>query len=128
VGEFEYDAKNLLYVRIDASGSSSPPCSCARWACAGRRDHPQLLHDRPALRADGKLYWAVNESLVGLRAAKDITIPNSDIVIHAGKKITNAAIAALRKANIEAVEVSDAELEGAFAAGTSWIPRPARSS
>ena len=34
----------------------------------------------------------------------------------AGKKITNAAITALRKAGVQTVEVSDAELEGAFAA------------
>src|SRR4029079_2689298 len=40
----------------------------------------------------------------------------SDVTIQAGKKITNSAIAALRKANVEAIEISDAELEGAFAA------------
>ena len=67
------------------------------------------------MRKDSK-FWAVSESLVGLRAAKDITIPKSDITIQAGKKITNSAIAALRKANVEAIEISDAELEGAFAA------------
>jgi DNA-directed RNA polymerase subunit beta len=37
-------------------------------------------------------------------------------VTHAGKKITSTAIAALRKAGVESVEVADAELEGAFAA------------
>ena len=43
--------------------------------------------------------------------------------IQSGKKITNSAIAALRKANVEAIEISDAELEGAFAA--SDIVNPA---
>ena len=68
------------------------------------------------MRKDSK-FWAVSDSLVGLRAAKDITVPKSDIAdIQAGKKITASAIAALRKANVEAIEISDAELEGAFAA------------
>jgi DNA-directed RNA polymerase subunit beta len=58
----------------------------------------------------------VNGSLVGLRAGEDITVPKSDIVIHKDKKITNAAMAALRKANVEAIKVAEGELEGAFAA------------
>ena len=41
--EFEYDAKNLVYVRIDRNGSSWPPCSCARSAAYGGRDHPLVL-------------------------------------------------------------------------------------
>ena len=57
----------------------------------------------------------MSDSLQGLRAAKDITI-GSDVVTHAGKKITSNALTALKKASVEAVEVADAELEGAFAA------------
>jgi DNA-directed RNA polymerase subunit beta len=115
--EFEYDAKNLLYVRIDRKRKFLATVFLRALGLRGADEIIRSFYtiDRLYVR-EGKLYWAVNESLVGLRAAKDITIPNSDIVIHAGKKITNAAVAALRKANIEAVEVSDAELEGAFAA------------
>jgi len=29
--EFEYDTKNILYVRIDRKRNSSAPSSCARW-------------------------------------------------------------------------------------------------
>jgi DNA-directed RNA polymerase subunit beta len=71
--------------------------------------------EKISLRKDSK-FWAVSESLVGLRAARDITVPKSDITVHAGKKITHAAVAALRKANVDAVEVADAELEGGYAA------------
>ena len=84
------------------------------------RAHDEIIRtfytvEKIYMRKDSK-FWAVSESLVGLRAAKDITIPKSDITIQAGKKITNSAIAALRKANVEAIEISDAELEGGFAA------------
>src|SRR5262249_39399365 len=64
----------------------------------------------------GTIYWGVNDSLVGLRAAKDIVVPGENFTDQQGKKITKNAVEALKKANVEAVEISDAELEGAFAA------------
>jgi len=115
--EFEYDVKNLLYVRIDRKRKFLASVFLRALGLRGADEIIRTFYsvDRIYLR-QGQLYWSVSESLVGLRAAKDITIPNSEIVIHAGKKITNAAIAALRKAGIEAIEIADAELEGAFAA------------
>ena len=59
--------------------------------------------------------WAVADSLVGMRAAKELKA-GSDTVTGAGKKINASAIAALKKAGVVSVEVADAELEGAFAA------------
>ena len=92
-------------------------------------DHPELHGLRGAdeiIRAfysvdklhikGGKIYWAVQDSLVGLRAATEIQVPGGEFTIQSGKKITRNAIDALKKANVEAVEISDAELEGAFAA------------
>src|SRR5687768_11036149 len=122
--EFEYDAKNLLYVRIDRKRKF---LASVFLRALGLRGHDEIIRsfytvEKIYMRKDSK-FWAVSESLVGLRAAKDISIPKSDITIQAGKKITNSAIAALRKANVEAIEISDAELEGAFAA--SDIVNPA---
>jgi DNA-directed RNA polymerase subunit beta len=115
--EFEYDAKNLLYVRIDRKRKFLATVFLRALGLRGADEIIRSFYtvDRIYLRKDSK-FWAVNESLVGLRAAKDITIPKSDTTIQAGKKITNSAVAALRKANVEAIEISDAELEGAFAA------------
>jgi DNA-directed RNA polymerase subunit beta len=115
--EFEYDAKNLLYVRIDRKRKFLASVFLRALGLRGADEIIRSFYsvDRIYLR-QGQLYWSVSESLVGLRAAKEITIPNSEVVIHAGKKITNAAVAALRKAGIEAIEISDAELEGAYAA------------
>ncbi len=115
--EFEYDVKNLLYVRIDRKRKFLASVFLRALGLRGADEIIRTFYsvDRIYLR-QGQLYWSVSESLVGLRAAKEITIPNSEIVIHAGKKITNAAVAALRKAGIEAIEIADAELEGAYAA------------
>jgi DNA-directed RNA polymerase subunit beta len=115
--EFEYDAKNLLYVRIDRKRKF---LASVFLRALGLRAADEIIRsfytvDRLYLR-QGQIFWAVNDSLVGLRAAKDIPIPGSEISLHAGKRINRSAIEALRKAGIEAIEVSDAELEGAFAA------------
>src|SRR5690606_15328300 len=64
----------------------------------------------------GSIYWAVGDSLLGLRAKKEIKVPGADLTIGEGKKITASAIAALKKAGVEAIEVVDEALEGAFAA------------
>src|SRR5262245_26361359 len=115
--EFEYDAKNLLYVRIDRKRKFLATVFLRALGLRGADEIIRTFYnvEKIYLRKDSK-FWAVSDSLVGLRAAKDITVPKSDITIQAGKKITASAIAALRKANVEAVEISDAELEGAFAA------------
>ena len=115
--EFEYDAKNLLYVRIDRKRKFLATVFLRALGLRGADEIARAFYtvDRLYLR-QGTFYWAVAESLVGLRAAKDVTIPGSDLVIHAGKKIANSAVAALRKAGIEAIEVSGAEFEGAYAA------------
>ena len=115
--EFEYDTKNLLYVRIDRKRKF---LATVFLRALGLRGADEILRafytiDKIYLK-NGSLYWAVNGSLVGLRAGEDITVPKSDIVIHKDKKITNAAMAALRKANVEAIKVAEGELEGAFAA------------
>src|SRR5207247_7470994 len=62
------------------------------------------------------MYWGVSDSLVGLRAAKGSVRPGESFTVQQGKKITKNAVEALKKANVEAVEISDAELEGAYAA------------
>jgi DNA-directed RNA polymerase subunit beta len=115
--EFEYDTKNLLYVRIDRKRKF---LASVFLRALGLRAADEIIRsfytvDRLYIK-EGKLYWAVNDSLVGLRAAKDIVVPGENFTVQSGKKITKNAVEALKRANVEAVEISDAELEGAYAA------------
>ncbi len=115
--EFEYDAKNLLYVRIDRKRKF---LASVFLRALGLRGADEILRtfytvDKIYLKK-GALYWGVADSLLGLRAGEDITVPKSDVVIGKDRKITASAIAALRKGNVEAIRVAEAELEGAFAA------------
>jgi DNA-directed RNA polymerase subunit beta len=115
--EFEYDTKNLLYVRIDRKRKFLATVFLRALGLRGADEIIRAFYtvDKLYLKK-GTLYWAVADSLVGLRAAKDIVVPGENFTVQSGKKITKNAVEALKRANVEAVEISDAELEGAYAA------------
>src|SRR5690242_6323632 len=90
--EFEYDAKNLLYVRIDRKRKF---LASVFLRALGLRGADEILRafytlDRLHLK-EGAVKWAVSDSLVGLRTAKEIAIPGTEITIGKGKKITQAS-------------------------------------
>jgi DNA-directed RNA polymerase subunit beta len=114
--EFEYDTKNLLYVRIDRKRKFLATVFLRALGLRGADEIIRSFYSVDRLSfAGGSIHWAVSDSIQGLRAARDVKVGN-DVVTHAGKKITSTALAALKKAGVESVEISDAELEGAFAA------------
>src|SRR5450759_544570 len=115
--EFEYDTKNLLYVRIDRKRKFLASVFLRALGLRGADEIIRSFYTVDKLQVKGgTLFWSVADSIVGLRAAKDIVVPGENFTVQQGKKITKNAIEALKKANVEAVEISDAELEGAFAA------------
>jgi DNA-directed RNA polymerase subunit beta len=115
--EFEYDTKNLLYVRIDRKRKFLASVFLRALGLRGADEIIRAFYsvDKLYLKG-GSIYWGVADSLVGLRAAKDIVVPGENFTVQQGKKITKNAVEALKRAGVEAVEVSDAELEGAYAA------------
>src|SRR5438874_1619418 len=115
--EFEYDAKNLLYVRIDRKRKFLATVFLRALGLRGADEIIRSFYtvDRLMFK-NGVMSWAVGESLIGMRAAKELKA-GSDTATGAGKKINANAIAALKKASVQSVEIADAELEGAYAAG-----------
>ena len=114
--EFEYDAKDLLYVRIDRKRKFLATVFLRALGLRGADEIIRTFYnvDRISLR-EGLPRWAVTETLVGRRAATEIVVDPKHKV-GAGRKISASALALLQKAGVEWVEVSDAELEGAYAA------------
>jgi DNA-directed RNA polymerase subunit beta len=115
--EFEYDTKNLLYVRIDRKRKF---LATVFLRALGLRGNDEILRafytvDRVFLRSGGHV-WATAESLVGLRVAKETPIPGTELVIQKGKKVRHDHIAALRKASVQGLEVDETELQGAYTA------------
>ncbi len=115
--EFEYDAKNLLYVRIDRKRKFLATVFLRALGLRSADEIVRTFYTVDTLEMKGgALRWKVSESLIGRRAASDVVLAGDDKVVRSGKKITSSAVAALQAAGVEAIEVSDAELEGAFAA------------
>jgi DNA-directed RNA polymerase subunit beta len=115
--EFEYDAKNLLYVRIDRKRKFLASVFLRALGLRGADEIIRSFYNVDKLQIkSGTLFWSVADTIVGLRAAKDIVVPGENFTVQQGKKITKNAVEALKRANVELVEISDAELEGAFAA------------
>jgi DNA-directed RNA polymerase subunit beta len=115
--EFEYDSKNLLYVRIDRKRKFLASVFLRALGLRGADDILRTFYtiDRLNLKS-GSVRWTVGDSLIGLRTSKDIAVPGTEQTIAKGKKLTTNAVGALKKAHVDAVDIDDAELEGAFTA------------
>ena len=86
--EFEYDQKNLLYVRIDRKRKFLASVFLRALGLRGADEIIRTFYsvDRIFLNQGPSLMWAVNDSLVGLRAAGDVKA--GDFSVQGGKKIT----------------------------------------
>jgi DNA-directed RNA polymerase subunit beta len=115
--EFEYDAKNLLYVRIDRKRKF---LATVFLRALGLRSAAEILRTfytvNELVVKDGRVLWKVSDSLVGRRAGAALQIPGSDLQIYPSKKIRKDQIEALKKAGVEAIELAESEREGAWAA------------
>src|SRR6188472_1708862 len=113
--EFEYDTKNLLYVRIDRKRKFLASVFLRALGLRGGDEIIRTFYqvDRINLR-DNALYWSVGEGLIGQRSRKDVKA--GDVSISEGKKITRTHIEGLRKAGVKDIAITDEAIEGAFAA------------
>src|ERR1044072_4611859 len=77
--EFEYDTKNLLYVRIDRKRKFLATVVLGALGLRGADEIIRSFYtvDKLYLKK-GTLYWAVADSLVGLRAGKEIRVPGEN--------------------------------------------------
>ena len=115
--EFEYDAKNLLYVRIDRKRKFLATVFLRALGLRSAEEIIKTFH--PVHRISLKertLKWAVSEKLIGLRAAADVEGQEGAVILRGGKRITRSSCRALLAAGIEWVEVAGTELEGAYTA------------
>jgi len=115
--EFEYDNKNLLYVRIDRKRKFY---GTVFLRALGLKTDAEILKAFYRITTitlkDKKLLWKVNDSLIGIKLSHAVTTKSGESVVPQGKKITNAVFREIGKHKIEDVEVAVNDLEGAFMA------------
>ena len=113
--EFEYDNKNLLYVRIDRKRKFY---GSVFLRALGYKTDEQILRafyrvSKITLK-DKKLLWNVDENLTGLKLSYAINAKGGETVVGQGKKITPGLFKEIQKAKIAQVEVATNDLEGAY--------------
>ncbi len=115
--EFEYDNKNLLYVRIDRKRKFYGTVFLRALGLKTDADILRAFHKVSDISIkDKKLMWKVSDGLVGLKLSHAISSKSGDAVVAQGKKITASVFRDIQKAKIESVEVAPNDLEGAFVA------------
>ena len=114
--EFEYDAKNLLYVRIDRKRKFLGTVFLRALGLHGPDDIIRAFYTVDRIVTTGStLAWAVSDTLVGRRAAADVEGPGGEVLVRKQRKLTRTGIEALNRAGIASVELVPDELAGAFA-------------
>ncbi len=115
--EFEYDTKNLLYVRIDRKRKFYGTVFLRALGFKTDADIIRAFYRLSTISLkNNKLLWNVNESLIGMKLSHAINNKAGDQVVPQGRKITNSVYRELQKHKIERVEVASNDLEGAYVA------------
>ncbi len=115
--EFEYDNKNLLYVRIDRKRKFYGSVFLRALGIKTDAEILKAFYRITTLRLKGsQIFWKVDKNLVGLKLEHELKAKGGDVILPQGRKVREATIEALNKAKVEEVEVSVAALEGAFVA------------
>src|ERR1700728_2745565 len=115
--EFEYDNKNLLYVRIDRKRKFY---GSVFLRALGLETDEQILKTFYRVSKvqvkDAKVLWQVDENLVGLKLSHAVNNKAGEAVVPQGRKITAGLMREIVKNKIASVEVAVNDLEGAFIA------------
>ena len=115
--EFEYDAKNLLYVRIDRKRKFLATVFLRALGLRGASEILKTFYTTDELiLKSGKILWKISDSLIGRRSAAEFPIPGSELALHPNKKIRKDQIEALKRSGVDGIELMDTEREGAWAA------------
>ena len=121
--EFEYDQKNILYVRIDRKRKF---LGTIFLRALGLRSDEDILRtfytvDKIAVK-DKKLYWTLEPgidrptSLAGMKLSHRVVGRGGEEIAHSGRKITPAILKEIQKAKVTEIEIDITDLEGAFTA------------
>ncbi|OGD10787.1 MAG: DNA-directed RNA polymerase subunit beta [Candidatus Aminicenantes bacterium RBG_13_62_12] len=114
--EFEYDAKNNLYVRLDRKKKFLATVFLRALGFGSDEEIIRLFH--PVFKIipeEGKLFWEASEHLAGKTAGEDILDPKTKaVLVPAHKKITPEALERLREGGPSKMLIDPREFKGAY--------------
>jgi DNA-directed RNA polymerase subunit beta len=113
--EFEYDTKNILYVRIDRKRKFLGSIFLRALGMKSNEDILRTFYqvERISLR-DKDLYWNISPGIVDRKLTHEIRNPKSEeVIVGAHKRITENLFKELIKSRISQVRAALQDLEGA---------------
>jgi DNA-directed RNA polymerase subunit beta len=130
--EFEYDSKNLLYVRIDRKRKFYGTVFLRALGLKSDSDILRAFYqvreiqiknnkllwtlaERPAEKEKDKSQKLPTDPLIGMKLSYAVT-KSGETVVPQGRKITNSVYREMMKAKVTHVEVAPNDLEGAYVA------------
>src|SRR5690242_17122673 len=122
--EFEYDQKNVLYVRIDRKRKFLGTIFLRALGLRGGEDILRTFYtvDRLAIK-DKKLFWTLDPAsekptnLLGMKLAHSVKSKSGEEIAHSGRKINAQVLKEIQKAKVSEIEIDVTDLEGAWVAG-----------
>ncbi len=117
--DFEFDSKDLLFVRIDRR-RKLPVTVLLRAFGLDKDDILNSFYQSEELFYDEKrdtYYKKLSELMVNQRIFEDIVLPETgELVLRSGRKFTRAALRKLQSAGVEILELKDEEVVGGILA------------
>ena len=114
--DFDFDHKDILYVRIDRR-RKMPATILFKAMGMSKRDILEYFYttEHYRLEQNNTLFWEVRKDLYRKdNAYADITAPDGNVIVRAGKPITKRGWRLICEAGIEAIEVRPDALDGMF--------------
>jgi DNA-directed RNA polymerase subunit beta len=114
--EFEYDTKNILYVRIDRKRKFLGSIFLRALGMKSNEDILRTFYqvERISLR-DKDLYWNISPGLVDRKLTHEIRNPKSEeVIVGAHKRINENLFKELIKARVSQARAALQDLEGAY--------------
>jgi DNA-directed RNA polymerase subunit beta len=111
--DFEFDTKDILYVRIDRR-RKLPATIVMKALGYSNEDLLKIFYPVELIRIDGsKFTREVSEVLIGLRSSMNITSPDTkEFIVKEGSKITRGAIRKMESSGIKTIPITKEEITG----------------
>lgn len=114
--EFEYDSKNILYVRLDRKKKFLISVFLRALGFGSDEAILHLFYKAYKITPkDGKLFWELEENIIGKTLGADVIDPGTKrVMIKAKEKINKELYEKLKSKKIKRVALADKEFKGAY--------------
>lgn len=111
--DLEFDSKDLLYVRIDRR-RKMPVTILLKAMGSSTEFILNYFYNIEKITLEGeRIYFRVDESLVGQKAPEEIKDPKSDeVIVKKGRKLTKLLLKKIMEAGVTHVAIKEADLTG----------------